>query len=83
MDGAEVVIDIWPWVKPYIEIEAQDENTVKGVVQKLAFDWEKAVFGSVMRAYEVEYPVILQTGAQISDISEVKFGAKAPRILLK
>jgi len=82
LDGAEIVIDEWPWVKPYIEIEGKNEKVIQSVAQRLGFDWQDAAFGSVMRAYEAEYPIILKTGAQISDIAEVKFGDTIPDILL-
>lgn len=82
LDGAEVMIDEWPWIKPYIEIEGEDEELVRIAAQKLGFDWQNATFGSVMHAYEAEYPVLLKTGAQISDVAEAKFGDKIPSILL-
>ena len=80
LDGAEIVIDEWPWVKPLVEIEADDEAAVRSVAERLGFDWADAVFGSVMRAYEAEYP-LLETGALISGVPEVKFGAPIPDML--
>ncbi|MDR2901951.1 MAG: CYTH domain-containing protein [Lactobacillales bacterium] len=78
MDGVEIVIDEWPWIKPYIEIEGKSESALRAAAAKLGFDWRAAIFGSVMRAYEAEYPVILKTGFLISDLSETRFGADIP-----
>lgn len=83
LDNAEIVIDEWPWVKTYIEIEAQSKQKVRLIAERLDLDWKDAVFGSVMRVYEAEYPIILESGALISDIPYVKFGDKIPDILLK
>lgn len=80
---AEIVIDEWPWVKEYLEIESSSKAKVKSAAKQLGLNWKDAVFGSVMRAYEAEYPIVLESGALISDISLVKFGDKIPDILLK
>jgi len=45
--GAEVVIDKWPYVEPYVEIEAESEEKVKAVSRELGFDYTKAYFGSL------------------------------------
>ena len=81
MDGAEIVIDEWPWVKPYIEIEAPGEDLVRQTALKLGFKWENAVFGSVMRAYEAQYPAMKEKNILLSDIPQVKFEDKIPDVL--
>jgi adenylate cyclase class 2 len=83
LDDTEIVIDEWPWVSPYVEIEGKDERTVKNVAKKLGFDWQNAAFGSVTTIYNDAFPNLIKTGVQISDIAEVKFGKKIPKILLK
>ena len=77
LDGAEVVLDEWPWLNPYIEIEAAGEQTVKDVASKLGYDWSSGVFGSVTTAYRVQYPVI-DSDDKISRIPEIKFDAPMP-----
>lgn len=57
LDDSEVVLDIWPWVKPYIEIEGPSEDHVKAVAGKLGFVWEEAVFGPVEPVYQAEYDI--------------------------
>ena len=52
----EVVIDEWPHLNPYIEIEGTSEDLVKQVAHTLGFEWSDAVFGSVTEVYQHQYP---------------------------
>jgi len=56
LDEVEVVIDEWPHLNPFIEIEGNSEEAVKDAAKKLGFDWSEAVFGSVTEAYQHQYP---------------------------
>ena len=56
LDDVEVVIDEWPHLNPYIEIEGASEEAVRNVASKLGFDWETAVFGTVTSVYQLQYP---------------------------
>ncbi|HEU4715619.1 MAG TPA: class IV adenylate cyclase [Candidatus Saccharimonadales bacterium] len=56
LGDAEVVIDEWPWIDHFIEIEASSEEAVKSAAEKLGFDWNEAAFGDIMTAYRAEYP---------------------------
>ena len=79
LGDTEVVLDEWPWLNPYIEIEGETEQGVRETATLLGFDWNEAVFGAVTQIYEAEYP-----GTQASDIilePEIKFGADLPVIL--
>lgn len=58
LGDCEVVLDEWPWVSPYIEIEGPDEADVKRVARQLGFSWKDAVFGKVTEVYKAEYPDI-------------------------
>lgn len=77
LDNAEVVLDEWPWLNPFIEVEAGSEALVKSVAKKLGFEWGAAVFGSVTTAYRSQYPNIT-SDERISAIPEIKFSAKRP-----
>lgn len=57
IDGAEVTIDEWPFLEPYIEVEANSEEVVKSVSQKLGFDYSEAIFDSVDYLYSKKYGV--------------------------
>lgn len=74
---AEVVIDEWPWIAPYIEIEGDSEAIVTNAAKALGFDWTYAVFGSVDVIYNKEFPEMSVRG--VIDIKEVRFGAQPPK----
>lgn len=79
LGDTEVVLDEWPWLKPYIEIEGETEKGVRSTAKSLGFDWNDAIFGAVTQIYEAEYP-----GTQASDIilePLIKFDAPLPAIL--
>lgn len=52
--NAEITIDTWPGLRPFVEIEAADEETVKAVAAQLDLDYRNALFGSVDVVYELE-----------------------------
>lgn len=79
-EGAEVVIDEWPWLDTYIEIEAGNEQEVKRLSEKLGFSWNEAVFGDVMVAYRAQYPHLTEKDT-VGNIAEVKFGDPLPDLL--
>ena len=56
LDGAEVKIDTWPFIDPFVEIEAQSEAVVRSVSEKLGFDYAQAVFGPVHAICQRQYP---------------------------
>jgi adenylate cyclase class 2 len=56
LGDVEVVIDEWPWIDQFIEIEAPTEDGVKETAERLGLDWNDAAFGDVMTAYRAEYP---------------------------
>lgn len=56
--GAEVVLDEWPHVRPFMEIEATDEPMIRTITEDLGLAWKDAVFGSAEPAYRAEYPGI-------------------------
>lgn len=80
LDGAEVVIDEWPWLRPYIEVEGESVEHVKEVLAKLGFNWDDAVFGDVMAAYRQEYPHLTEQDT-VGNIPEVRFGDPLPDLL--
>lgn len=79
LGDVEVVLDEWPWLKPYIEIEADTENQVKETSAKLGFEWSNAFFGDVMVAYRAEYPHISKDQT-VGSIKEVKFDDPLPKM---
>jgi len=80
LGDVEVVLDEWPWLKPYIEIEGPSEAAIQDVAQRLRLDWSQAQFGDVMVAYRAQYPH-LQRGDTVGDLPEVRFNAPLPDLL--
>ncbi len=77
---AEIMLDEWPWIKPYIEIEAPSEQTLRTLAAQLGFDWNDAVFGDIMVAYRAEYPHLTLKDT-VARVPIVKFGEPLPDIL--
>lgn len=80
LGDVEVVLDEWPWLKPYIEIEASSELLVREAAKQLGFEWSDAVFGDVMAAYRVQYPH-LKLSDTVGRLESVRFGDPVPDML--
>lgn len=80
LDDVEVVIDVWPWLNPYIEIEGPSEASIKQAAAKLGFDWADARYGSVDTAYMAQYPKMREEES-IGEVPEVRFGQPLPKFL--
>ncbi len=78
LDDVEVVLDEWPWLNPYIEIEGHNEQHVKNAAKQLGFDWNNAMFGSVTVAYQHQYPT--SDASQLVSIPRIAFGDPLPTI---
>lgn len=76
---AEVVLDQWPWLNPYAEVEAASEQEVKATATKLGFAWKDAVFGDVMSAYRAQYPHLSEKDT-VGNIKEVMFDKPLPNL---
>jgi adenylate cyclase class 2 len=78
-DGVEIVLDEWPWVKPFVEIEGESELAVRAMAERLGFAWEEAVFGSIMQVYRAEYPRTGE-GDKLGQLEAVRFSDPLPDI---
>lgn len=76
----EIVLDEWPWLKPYIEIEGRSESILREVAIELDLNWDDAVFGDVMAAYRVQYPHLSEKDT-VGNIPVVAFGDPLPDLL--
>lgn len=79
LNEVEVVLDEWPWLNPYIEIEGHSEEAVKQVAGQLGFDWSHAIFGSVTAAYQIQYPD--GDASKLVTVPKVAFGDPIPTII--
>ena len=57
LKGVEVVIDEWPWLEPFVEVEGESEEAVREVSMILGFNWDEALFDSVDEQYSRKYGV--------------------------
>ncbi len=55
LDGAEVVIDTWPGLEPYIEIEADSAEKVEQIAKLLGCNWNEKIITSVVEIYKKKY----------------------------
>lgn len=78
---AEIMLDEWPWLNPYVEIEAESEAAVRDAARLLGFDFEDGVYGDVMAAYRIQYPH-LGLKDTIAVIEQVRFGDPLPELLI-
>lgn len=78
--NTEVVLDEWPWLNSYIEIEGKSEEDIQAVAKQLGFDWDEAYFGSVDTAYRNQYSKMSKSDS-IGDIEDVRFGLPLPSYL--
>lgn len=72
LDGAMIELDTWPWIQPFLEIEAPNEAVLFAVADKLGLPRETALHGSVETAYQAEYDV---SEAEVDSWPEIRFGA--------
>jgi len=68
--GAEIIIDTRPGLDPYSEIEAQSEEEVKNIAQKLGFAWDKKIITTVVEIYAEVYRLSIdETLKMLSNIT--------------
>ena len=79
LGSVEVVIDEWPWLNPYIEIEGRSEEDVQVAAKRLGFRWNNAVFGSVTVAYQAQYPA--GDASKLVTVERVTFTDTLPSII--
>jgi adenylate cyclase class 2 len=78
LEDAEVVIDEWPFLEPYIEIEGASEQVVKQATEKLGFDYKDAIFGATDQLYSEKYG--LSKDRINNETPEIVFESKNPFI---
>ncbi len=71
LDGIEIEFDEWPWLEPFFEVEAHSEAEVRGLVEKLGYNWQDAIPGDVIQLYQDVFDV---GEWEISRKAEITFG---------
>jgi adenylate cyclase, class 2 len=53
--NAEIVIDTWPGLEPYIEVEADTESVVQDIAEQLSYSWNDKIVTSIVEIYMEQY----------------------------
>lgn len=80
LDDAEIVLDEWPWLNPYMEIEAPSEESVKKTATALGLNWDEAAFGDINVAFRSQYPHMREDEA-IYNLPDIRFDLPLPKML--
>jgi adenylate cyclase class 2 len=80
LDDIEIMLDEWPWLNPYMEIEAETEKKVKHAASLLGLNWDDAVFGDLNQAFRAQYPTMSNEDA-IYHLPDIRFDLPLPDML--
>jgi len=84
LGDTEIMLDEWPWLNPFMEIEGASESELRNVAVQLGLSWKHAIFGGVANAYAVQYPNIGDAGKrEINKWRTIKFDDAPPELLRK
>lgn len=61
LDNVEIMIDEWPFLEPYVEVEGKSEAAVKIISEKIGFNYDDAIFGAVDLLYNKKYGTSFET----------------------
>lgn len=78
LEDAEITINEWPFLEPFVEIEGESEGLVKKVSEKLGFNYGKALFCSIDVLYHKKYGIPLDVIN--NQIPEITFDGPNPLI---
>lgn len=78
LDDAEITIDEWPFLEPFVEVEGKSKEAVESVSKKLGFDFSKAIFAPADRLYVEKYGI--EPGVVNEQTPVLKFGDTNPFI---
>jgi adenylate cyclase, class 2 len=70
LEACEIMLEEWPWIPPYVEVEGPDEASVRNISEKLGFTIADAMFDSVDNIYRNYFDV---TRTEISTVP-IAFG---------
>lgn len=70
IDDCLIMIDLWPGLAPFIEVEGESKESVEQVCQKLGLSMADAMYGPTNKLYEQVYGI---TRTQFDEIRELTF----------
>lgn len=65
-NGANIEIDVWPMLKPYIEIECDDISIIENIIEKLEYTNKKVLSVNTQQLYD-------SIGIDLQKIPELRF----------
>jgi adenylate cyclase class 2 len=71
IDEAAVILNEWPYVRPFCELEGEDEAVLQRVAVMLGLPWEEAVHGGIEPVYLAEYDITIDEFHRINDLTFV------------
>ena len=57
LDNVEIMLDEWPFLEPFVEVEGKSEEEVKKVSEKIGFYYSKALFSNTAMLYQKKYNI--------------------------
>ena len=75
LDGCQIMLDTWPFLEPFIEIESDQESKIIDLSNKLGFDYTDAIFDSVDYQYSSKYKI---SRDKINQTKLIKFSDPNP-----
>jgi adenylate cyclase class IV len=69
--NAQITIDTWPGLDVYSEIEAESEEKVKEIADKIGFDWNKKIITPAPEVYAKVYGMGIEE--VLSKVSNITF----------
>lgn len=79
LDNVEIMLDEWPWVPTFIEVEAGSEVEVKEVAKRLELSWSDAKFGGITPVYMAAYKLTREEFESLE--LSMKFDQPVPSVL--
>lgn len=79
----EIMLDEWPWLNPFIEIEGPSEQAVRAVSEQLGYSWEDMVVGGVASVYVRQYPAMGDDAPEIINrlLGSIRFEDPLPELV--
>jgi adenylate cyclase class 2 len=66
----EIVLDTWPWLPSFMEIEGSNEDEMRKLAQFLNLSWEEGIYGGIVEAFKHYYDV---TSDEINHTDRITF----------
>jgi adenylate cyclase class 2 len=57
LDGVEITLDTWPFLRPFVEVEGPSEEAVQEICERLRLVYQDALFCAVDRLYVRQYGI--------------------------